>query len=167
MRTVHWLFVVSVLLFVSSIWFLVVGARNAKAGPAAAAPVASVKQLMRGIVVPASTAIYGAVGTTVDASGVKETAPQTLEEWDAVGSSAAVLIEVGNMLLMEGRAKDDGEWATQARAMMDGASQVLKATQARSTQSLLDGGEALNNSCDACHQKYQISLPNELPGQSP
>jgi cytochrome c556 len=50
--------------------------------------------------------------------------------------------------------------------MTDAASVVLKATQARNVQGILDGGEALNSSCDACHQKYQISVPVELPTQS-
>ena len=155
MRTVHWLFAVSVLLFVTSIWFLVVGARNAQGKSAGSAPVASVKQIMNGIIVPASNAIYSAVSTSVTAAGIEEVAPQNDAEWEALGANAAALVEAGNLLLVEDRAKDSGEWATQSRAMVDGATKALKATDERKPDGILDAGEAINNSCDACHQKYQ------------
>lgn len=158
MRTIHWLFVVSVLFFVTSIWFLVVASRNSQGRPEEGGPSATIRQIMRGIVVPASTTVYGAVATTVSAKGVEETAPQTPEEWFAVGSNAAALIEAGKLLLTEGRAKDTGEWVTQAHAMMDGAAQALKATEAKDADALLAAGEVLNNACDACHQKYQVNV---------
>jgi hypothetical protein len=156
MRTIHWLFVVSVLIFITSIWFLVVGARNAQNQPVAAPPVATVRQIMQGIVVPASTAVYNAVSTTVSAKGVEEVAPRDNAEWEMVGSNAAALIEASNMLMVEGRAKEEEEWATQTRAMADGANQALKATQAGDKDALLAAGDVINQACDNCHQKYQI-----------
>lgn len=158
MRTIHWLFVVSILLFVTSIWFLVVAARSSQGRVEDVGPSATVRQIMRGIVVPASTTVYGAVSTIVSAKGVEENAPKTPEEWFAVGSNAAALVEAGKLLLAEGRAKDTGEWATQAHAMMDAAAQSLKAAEAKDADALLASGEVLNNACDACHQKYQINL---------
>ena len=66
MRTVHWLFVVSVGLFISGIAFVVAGGRAARLAPraevTAITPVASIKQIMNGITEPASAVIYGAVG---------------------------------------------------------------------------------------------------------
>ena len=64
MRTVHWMLLLSALLFLTSIWFLVAGLRDrnlAKAG----APVATVKQIMNGIVGPGSTVVYRAVSTVI------------------------------------------------------------------------------------------------------
>jgi hypothetical protein len=159
MRPVHWLFVVSVALFISGIALVIAGGRSARAAPvvevAALTPVASVKQIMNAIVAPASTVIYGAVGTIVSARGVEETAPKNDEEWAVVGNSAAALVEAGNLLLMEGRAVDQGEWATIARALIDTSKKALAAAEAKSTEGILESGSFINETCDNCHAKYQ------------
>src|SRR6266852_5123234 len=115
MRIVHWLFVVSVALFISGIAFVVAGARTTRLAPrvevaTAITPVASIKQIMNAIVGPASTVIYKAVGTTSSATGVEEIAPRNDAEWATVGNSAAALAESGNLMLMSGRVVDNGEW---------------------------------------------------------
>jgi hypothetical protein len=78
MRTIQWLFVVSVLLFMSGIGFVIAAARTSREAPTTAsaevptpAPVATIKQVMSGITMPAATAVYSAVGTVVNAEGVK------------------------------------------------------------------------------------------------
>jgi hypothetical protein len=160
MRIVHWLFVVSVALFVSGIGFVVAGARAAREAPAveagpATTPVASVKQIMKGIVVPAATTVFNSVSTTVSVKGTEEKAPQTDEEWEQVGNSAAALIESGNLLLMGSRAVDKGEWVKMSQALIDAGKVALKATEAKSAEGVLAAGEAVNTSCDNCHRKYQ------------
>jgi hypothetical protein len=162
MKTVHWLFVVSVALFVSGIGFVIAGARAARQAPAAAdtaaasvAPVASVKQIMKGIVAPAATAVFNAVSTTVTRNGTEEKAPQTDEEWEALGNSAAALIESGNLLLMGSRAVDKGDWVAQSQALIEAGKAALKATQAKSAEQVLASGDGVNMSCDNCHRKYQ------------
>ena len=112
MRTIQWLFVVGVLLFITGIGFVIAGAREARAaGPAAdaapvTAPVATIKQIMAAITAPAAAAVYNSVGTVVSIDGIKETAPQNDDEWTALGSQAAALVESGNLLLVPGRAID-------------------------------------------------------------
>jgi hypothetical protein len=159
MRIVHWLFLVSVALFVCGIGFVIAAARTARATPSVDAPittpVASVKQIMKGIVGPAATAIFDSVGTKVSLSGVEEIAPRTDDEWEAVGNSAAALIESGNLLLMGSRMVDRGGWVKMSQALIESGKVALKATQAKSTDGVLAAGEAVNASCDACHQKYQ------------
>jgi hypothetical protein len=118
-------------------------------------PVASVKQIMNGIVRPASTTVFESVSTTYTEAGVEERAPRNDQEWADVGNSAAALIESGNLLLMEGRAVDRGDWVKMSQAMIDAATVALRATDAKSTEGLLESGEAINESCDSCHQKYQ------------
>jgi hypothetical protein len=88
---VHWLFVVSMALFVTGIGFVIAGARSARQAPVAVdtaeaslTPVASVKQIMKGIVAPAATAVFNSVSSTVTAKGTEEKAPQTDEESEAV-----------------------------------------------------------------------------------
>lgn len=162
MRIVHWLFIVSVLLFISGIGFIIAGARAAqRAAPAQAAatpaapPVATVQHIMRGIVGPAANVVFEAVSTTVSAAGIEEKQPKTEAEWMAVGSSAAALVESANMLVVSGRAIDRGEWLSMSKAMADAGMTALKATQAKDPAGVLAAGEAINTSCDNCHRKYQ------------
>jgi hypothetical protein len=160
MRIVHWLFIVSVALFVSGIGFVIAGARSARAAvPVESAvtmtPVASVRQIMKGIVGPAATVVFNSVSTTVSFQGTEEHAPHTEDEWEAVGNSAAALIESGNLLLMGSRAVDKGEWVQMSQALIDAGKVALKATQVKSAEGVLGAGEAVNTSCDNCHRKYQ------------
>jgi hypothetical protein len=161
MRLVHWLFLVSVALFISGIGFIVVAARPAAQAtePAKEAipitPVASVKQIMGGIVAPSARVVFDAVSTIVDATGIHEKAPKDDGEWAAVGSSAAALVEAGNLLLMGDRAVDRGDWVKMTRAMVDAGNTALKAADAKSTEGILAAGEVVNASCDNCHQRYQ------------
>jgi hypothetical protein len=157
------LFTVSALLFVFGVGFVVVGARTARQPPAAAAatpiapptvPVATIKQLMAGIVAPAANAVFNAVSTTVSDKGVEEVAPHSDAEWAAVGNSAAALAEAGNLMMLEGRAIDRADWLKMTQAMIDAGRQTLKAVEAKSAEGVLAAGEPLNESCDTCHQRY-------------
>jgi hypothetical protein len=160
MRMVNWLFVVSVALFISGIGFIVAGARATQRGPAAPeapalTPVASVKQIMNGIVQPAANVVFGSVGTIISAAGIVEKSPKTDEEWAAVGSSAVALVESANLLLMGDRAVDRGDWVTMSRALADAGMETLKATEAKSSEGVLAAGAVVNQTCDNCHRKYQ------------
>ena len=104
---------------------------------------------------PAARVVFESVATTISFEGIKETAPRTDEEWAEVGNSAAALAEAANLLVIEGRLVDRGDWATMSRAMADAGAATLKAVEAKSTEGILAAGEAVNASCDNCHQKYQ------------
>jgi hypothetical protein len=160
MRTVHWLFVVSAALFISGIGFIIASGRTspveAAAPPApAVTPVATVKQIMAGIVMPAAASVWDSVSTIVDAKGVQENVPRTDEEWAGVGASAAALIESANLLLMGSRPVDQGDWVTMAKAMANAGQIALAATVAKNPDGILEAGEKINQTCDNCHQKYQ------------
>ena len=160
MRMVHWLFVVSVALFVSGIAFVVAAGRSGP--PAAAEPAApplvaigSIKQIMAGITGPGATVVYNAVGTVINAEGVKEIAPQNDEEWAVVANGAAALVESGNLMLIGSRVLDNGDWITMTQAMIDKGTVALKAAEAKSTEGILAAGGDINETCDNCHAKYQ------------
>jgi hypothetical protein len=159
MRTVHWLFVVSVALFLGGIGFVIAAGRTVRDAPRigdpVAAPVGSVKQIMKGIVGPAANVVFTSVSFTTTASGTEDKAPRTDEEWEAVGNSAVALAEAGNLLMMDGRAVDKGEWIKMSKAMIDAAKVALKATEAKSSGDVLASGDAINVSCDNCHRRYQ------------
>jgi cytochrome c556 len=160
MRTIQWLFVVGVLLFLTGIGFVIAGARSARlATPVEAAPittpVASIKQIMAAITGPAATTVYNAVGTVVNAEGIKETAPQNDEEWAALASTAAALAESGNLMLTPGRAVDTGDWVKMTQAFIEASKEAVKAAEAKSTEGILSAGSNINETCDTCHERYQ------------
>lgn len=163
MRLVHWLFLLNVAFFVNGVGLVVASARIAQQAPAVKSaveaalvtPVASVKQIMRGIVAPAATVVFNSVGTSVSQSGIERWAPRTADEWEAVGNSAAALVEAGNLLMIGSRVADGGDWIKMSRALMDAGQIVLKAIDAKNAEALFASGEAINTSCDDCHRKYQ------------
>jgi hypothetical protein len=162
MRIIHWLFVISLMLFVSGIGFVIAAERTARIAapaasaerPRAAAPVASTKQIMNGIVMPSAATIWDSVATIVSASGVEERMPRTDDEWAQVATSAAMLVEAANLLVDGDRAVDQGEWLKMAQAMAASGEKALKAAEARSAEGILAVGEEINTTCDACHEKY-------------
>ena len=160
MRYVMPLFVVSAALFVFGLGFTVIGARDARRAPAAAvaaeaAPVANVRQLMLGVITPTATAIYESVGTSVTEKGVEETFPRDDEAWALLGANAAALAEAGELLITGGRAVDQGEWVTIARAMSTAAKEAIAAAAAKDKDKILSAGSNLNETCDNCHARYR------------
>jgi len=161
MKTVYWLFVVSVALFISGIAFVIAGERTARAAtPAAAAvapnvaPVATVKQIMIGITNPAAFVVYEAVGTKSSAKGIEEIAPQNDEEWAKVGSAGAAVVESGNLMLTGNRAIDTGDWVKMTRDMMEQGQKAMKAADAKDKDGIVAAGGDLNATCDNCHARH-------------
>jgi hypothetical protein len=161
MQSRHWFFLVGALLYVVGIGFVIAGGRTAREAPATRAqevpivPVATVKQIMKGVVGPAATKIFDAVVTSITVNGIEEKAPHTDAEWEEVGNSAAALIESGNLLLVGNRLVDKGDWVKISREMIEAGKVALKAIEAKNADELLASGEAINASCDNCHRKYQ------------
>jgi hypothetical protein len=160
MRTIQWLFFVSVALFISGIGFVIAAARTSReAAPAVEVPapvaVATIQQVMNGITMPAANAVYTAISTVINADGVKETAPETDEDWAMLASQAAALVESGNLLLIGNRLVDNGDWVTMTRAMIEKGQLAIKAAEAHDKDGILDAGSFINDTCDACHAKYQ------------
>ena len=151
---------VSAALFISGIAFIVASARSAQPAntdevAVAMTPVASVRQIMNGLVAPAATVIYESVATTVSAAGVEEKLPRTDAEWEHVATNAAMLAEAGNLLVMDERAVDNGDWVTISKDLTAAAGRALKAAASRSADGIIDAGGAINETCDGCHAKYQ------------
>jgi hypothetical protein len=161
MRLVHWLFLLSMAFFISGVGLVIASARAVRRAPSAASstaaltPVASVRQIMQGIVGPAAMVVYESVGTTMSASGTETWAPKTPEEWEKVGNSAAALVESANLIMLGNRAVDRGDWIAMSRAMLEGGRLALKATERKDADALFASGEPINASCDNCHEKYK------------
>jgi hypothetical protein len=122
-------------------------------------PVADMRQLMAYVVEPAAEVFWDAVGSVEDSSGLKNLAPRTSEEWDAVRSSAYTVTESGNLMLIGARARDQKEWVALSRAMIDAGKVAIKAAEARDTAAVFNAGAELYYTCTACHAHYVIGAP--------
>ena len=157
MRTIYGLLAVGLLTLIAGLVFFLLGARQVGQQPEAP-PVASVKQIMRGMVVPAANGVYNAVSTTVTANGTQEVFPRNDREWEAVGASAVTLVEAANLLKVAGRARDRSDWMRMSDAMSKAAMVAYRAAERKDIEGLLASGEVLNNSCDSCHRNYDVPV---------
>jgi hypothetical protein len=139
-----------------------------KAEPPAAAAHASpppfntqqtTQQLMAWIIDPTADVIWNSVGTTISEKGTEEHQPRTDEEWATMRNAAAVLIESGNLLMLDARAVDKDQWIAAARGMSDAAARVLETAETKDVEAYFDAGGALYEACVACHSKYVIEPP--------
>jgi len=106
--------------------------------------VGTVRQIMLGIVAPTSDVIFK----------VPNQAPKDEKEWKTVQDSALMLAETGNLLLLPGRAKDNGDWVKFSKALIDRGSKAFKAANAKDAKSLEDIGNDIDDVCETCHAKY-------------
>src|SRR5258708_39698283 len=89
-----------------------------KPAPAPQRTLLSVKEVMRRIVNPAAETYWAHSGVVDDEKGSNDRAPTTQAEWDISINSAAQLAEAGNLLMMDGRARDpNGPWIKYAQAL--------------------------------------------------
>ena len=119
--------------------------------------VASVDELMHGMVEPLSTVIWESVATIVSFEGIEEIVPENDEEWEVVVNSALALGEVANLLLIEARAAEyDSDWIELSSALTDTSLVAADAAKSQDADALLLAGGYLYESCVACHEKYLV-----------
>ena len=112
------------------------------------------KEIMGHVVDPASDMIWTASGYEITEAGERELFPTTEDGWLAVENGATIVAESANLLMLPGRALDDGEWMTLASRMADEALVAKAAAQAKDKDKLFAAGASLYESCVACHDKY-------------
>jgi hypothetical protein len=114
-------------------------------------PVATIEQIMEGIVEPASEKVFDAA---VWENGVQVNAPKSDEDWMAVRNSALAVVEAGNLLLMGSRLKDQSAWLTRTEEMMNAGQEAAKAADAKSVDAVFNAGTHLYQACTGCHLQY-------------
>ena len=119
--------------------------------------VASVDEVMDGIVIPSSQVVFDAV---VYSNGELIQAPKTDDDWFALRIHALAVAEAGNLLLMPPRAKDAGDWTKFSQALTDAAVEVAKASEAKNIERVLQTGGTMYTTCTGCHEKYITDVPN-------
>jgi hypothetical protein len=118
-----------------------------------------VKSLMSWVIDPAADVVWGASGWVVTEEGERSLAPTTEEGWAEVRNAAALVVESGNLLMLPGRARDDGPWQQHAAQMIDVGKRALTAARAEDAQAVFDAGGELYVVCTACHARYLASEP--------
>tara|TARA_X000000950_G_C13906490_1_gene657096 strand:+ start:2895 stop:3290 length:396 start_codon:yes stop_codon:yes gene_type:complete len=113
-------------------------------------PELQVKQLMNGIITPATNTIWGAYQLETDA------------QWQEVENAAYAVIGAANLLAIGGSAEGEADaaateqWQEFNAQMLAASRQVLAAVAVRDEEALSDAGNnALYPPCEGCHQQYQ------------
>jgi len=117
----------------------------------AAQPVGTMGDLMTSMVYPAANDLL---------LSIARGGPKDDKEWMAAQRSAVLLGESGNVLMMRGHARDQGDWMTNAKLLVDAGTAAYRAARARDTNALTALEAPINNSCVSCHKQYR---PNVHP----
>ena len=107
-------------------------------------PVATVSQIMLAVTYPNSDALLY----------IERNPPKTDHEWDALQYQALMLAESGNLLMMEGRARDRDEWMQDAKLLVEAGVASVKAVRAKDVQAILALNDQIVTACTTCHTKY-------------
>lgn len=137
------------------------------AGPPAAAPapsrtLLSVRDVMRHIVNPAAEAYWKHTGVIDTEAGSDDRTPTAEAEWTETVHAAAQVWEAGNLLMMDGRARDAGPWMKYAKQLQDAGVMAFSAAQARDHDKVFDAGGEIYNACFNCHARYIPRPKNSL-----
>lgn len=114
------------------------------------APLLTVKQIMNGIITPATSTIWGAYQL------------ETETQWQEVANAALAVIGAGDLLRAGGAGSGEVEtagqegWRSANQQMLAAAREVLRAVEQRDEEALaVVGNDALYPPCESCHQRYQ------------
>lgn len=107
--------------------------------------VGSVSRLMIDIIYPTSDALFY----------IERSPPKTEVEWNAIRGQALMLAESGNLLMLPGRARDQGNWIRNARTMIEAARQAYQAAAAKDMKGILAQSDRLTEACVTCHREYR------------
>ena len=128
---------------------------SAAASPGKPKTLLSVREVMRHIVNPAAETYWAHTGVIDDEKGSNDRTPTSQAEWDISINAAAEVQESGNLLMMDGRARDpNGPWMKYAQALVDAGAAGMAAAVAKDHDKTFDAGGQIYNACFNCHAKY-------------
>lgn len=105
---------------------------------------APTEYLMKGIMQPNCAALGAAL---------KET-PADDEAWEAAAINAAVLNEMGHLLMDDGRCPD-GDWAGATKTLREQSQLALEMLEAKDAEGAGKAFQAMTKACAACHSKHK------------
>jgi cytochrome c553 len=110
--------------------------------------VGTMSQLMIDIIYPASDAIFY----------IERAPPKNDVEWNVIRTQALMLAESGNLLMLTGRARDQGDWIKDSKMLIDAGAAAYKAAQAKDVNAILALNDQLNTACVTCHVQYRANF---------
>jgi hypothetical protein len=132
---------------------LLCGAAIAQAPVYKPEPIGTLKQVMRGVVLPNSDILFS----------VAQTPPKNDKEWAVVQDSAIAIAESAALISMPGRLLSNGQkvplarpdWIKFTQELVDAANATYKAAQTKSQDVVTVSLDRLSNACDSCHEVYR------------
>ena len=125
--------------------------------PATFQPVGSMKQLMVDIIYPTSDALFY----------VDRDPPKKQKQWDDLKSQALMLAESGNLLMMEGRARDQKNWIMESKMLINIGAKAYQAAQDKDLDGIRALNDSLNAACVVCHYQYRPGYHRRRPAAAP
>jgi hypothetical protein len=127
----------------------------APATPSSERTLLSVKDVMRHIINPAAETYWAHSGEVDDEKGANDRVPTAQSEWNINIDTAAQIAEAGNLLMMDGRARDpNGPWMKYAIALNKAGIAGMAAATAHDHDKTNDAGSAMYDACFQCHGRY-------------
>lgn len=143
---------------------------QARTSSGAARPPATLAQLMRGIIYPASNVIFAA--QTQDPAQIKPAADPAMSpnlltsaygKWDAVENSSLALAEAATLLTVSGRKCSSGvdaplknpDWPKLVEALRQAGINSYKAALTKNQDKIVDAANDITAACENCHEKYR------------
>jgi hypothetical protein len=121
--------------------------------PSSYKPYSSLADIMAGISLPKSNSVFD----------VTKHAPKDDMEWIAVQTDAAILAEVGNLILTPGRLKENGQpvphtadFRRHVRALVQAAKGAHQAALKKDADAVFIACEPLYQACFGCHAAYRF-----------
>lgn len=123
----------------------------------------NMRDFMNLILDPAADVLWDSAGW-VDSreTGYEELYPTTDEQWDYVRRHAALIIEIGNMLALPGRAVDNDAWLTYANGLSQAGALAMEAAAVQNEEDFFQAGAQLYSVCTACHQSYNPEITSKF-----
>ena len=138
--------------------------------PAAAPKVdADLRQLMRGILFPASNVVFAAQNDlskfppAADSSLSPNPLTSTYGGWQAVENASLALAESVTLIRLPGRKCGNGkpvpvqraDWIKYAEGLRTASLAAYKAAQSKSQDAIVDASGSLSEACSNCHEVYR------------
>jgi hypothetical protein len=115
--------------------------------------VGTMSDLMVKIIYPASDALFY----------IESRTPKTDSEWTTLEGQALIVAESANLLMMPGRARDQKQWMTDAKLMLDAGAAAVSAAKARNVEAISALSYQLMESCTSCHRHYRKGYGQPKP----
>ena len=114
---------------------------------AAAAPArgpATMKELMKLVIEPASNGVFQAAGE----------APKSEAQWSALQGQALTLVEIAGTLTATNRSKAGKQWSTDVKAFQLESKKAFDAAMAKDATAFEALSDSLYTTCANCHEHF-------------